>query len=753
MRELYKKKIIKMLRHADYEPVKVGQLAKALGVETQDYEQFKHAFDELHQAGHVVIGEGSSVGLPGLSGKITGTFRANPRGFGFVVPLEKAFHVDLFIPPGESMEAMTGDVVVARVVEKKPGRGGQVRYSGRVIEILQRGKNRFVGTLTIKPEGWVVLPDGSGAVEPIAVDDVTAKSAREKDKGVVEILTYPTERFLARGVIIEVLGKAGKYESEIASIIHQFQLPDEFNDSCIFQAHKAATDFAPDDFDAVRDRDDITAKTIVTIDPPDAKDFDDAISLEKDANGNWILGVHIADVTHFVPPDTALDKEAGQRGNSIYLPGKVIPMLPEMLSNGVCSLQPDQPRFVKSAYITYDNQGQILGRRYRNSIMRSTQRLTYQQVDRFLKGHTKDIKPQVAPLLKDMDTLARIIEKRRDRAGMLHLDLPEIDIILDDSGRVVDAQPADNSYPHTIIEMFMVEANEAVAVLLDRHNIPFMRRIHPEPDALTMKNLSDLVRALGLSLPRLPDRFSLQNLLGAVKGQSSSLAINLVVLRSLEKAVYSPLQIGHYALASSLYCHFTSPIRRYADLLVHRALDCYLRGKVESAGEGWILDSQELSEIGKHITFTEERADDAEHELKTVLILQMLSDKIGDELDCVVTGLTNFGIFVQSRKLGIEGLVQLTDLGPDVWQYHAKAGCVIGKHSGRLVSLGQPMKVRIVSVNVSARQLSVTPVVPVLGELETGKRPKKMKHIHAASIRLNQPRRKQRGQKRGKRRR
>jgi ribonuclease R len=265
--------------------------------------------------------------------------------------------------------------------------------------------------------------------------------------------------------------------------------------------------------------------------------------------------------------------------------------------------------------------------------------------------------------------------------------------------------------------MFMVEANEAVAAILGRHNIPFMRRIHPEPDVLTMQKLSELVRALGLHLPRLPDRAALQQLLKAVKGTDSSLAINLVVLRSLERARYSPLHVGHYALASGDspgYSHFTSPIRRYADLLVHRALDCFLRGDIKSAPEGWILDTQELIEIGEHITFTEERADDAENELKTVLILLMLADKIGEELDCVVTGLTNFGIFVKSKKLGIEGLVQLTDLGPDQWQYHADHGCVIGRHSGQLVCLGQPMKVRIVSVNVAARQLNVSPVVPVL---------------------------------------
>jgi ribonuclease R len=709
MREVYKKKIIRLLKHADYKPVKVSEIAGALGIEQAGYPEFKRAFDELHHAGHVVLGGDSLVGLPGLAGRIIGTFRANPRGFGFVTPLESAAHVDLFIPPGDTMEAMTGDVVAAKVVEQTR-RGEQIRYAGRIIEIVQRGRNRFVGTLMRKPEGWLVQPDGSGATDPITVDDVTAKNAKEKDKVVVEILSYPTERRLARGVIIEVLGKAGRYESEILSIIYQFQLPGEFNDSCIFQAHKAATEYKPEN---IRDRDDITNKIIVTIDPPDAKDFDDAISLERDATGNWILGVHIADVTYFVPPQTPLDKEAKDRGNSIYLPGRVIPMLPEMLSNGVCSLQPDQLRLVKSAYIAYDNNGNVVNRNYRNSIIRSTQRLTYQQVDRFLKGHTKDIKPEVMPLLNDMNTLARIIERRRDKEGMLHLDLPETELVFDEAGRVIDGQPADNSYPHTIIEMFMVEANEAVATVLDSNNIPVMRRIHPEPDTLTLRNLAELVRSLGLSLPRLPDRASLQQLLNSVKGTDSSLAINLVVLRSMEKAQYSPLHIGHYALASELYGHFTSPIRRYADLLVHRALDCYLRGNLD-AGTDWMPDNQQLADIGRHITFTEERADDAERELKSVLILQMLADKVGEELDCVVTGLTNFGIFVQSRKLGIEGLVQLADLGPDQWQYNPKHGSVVGKHSGRIVCLGQPMKVRIVSVNISARQLNVTPVLAIL---------------------------------------
>jgi len=396
MPEIFKKRIIKLLKHADYTPLKLAQLAKALGVSSEDYPQFKLAFEELRRAGHVVIGTRNLVSLPPMSGRIIGTFRANPKGFGFVTPLEPNTHGDLFIPPNQVAGAITGDIVAARVV-KKGKRTGQMRYSGKVIEILERAQNRFVGTLLKSSEGWVLEPDGTAFVEPISVDDVGAKGARQKDKVVVEILSYPTTEYLARGVIIEVLGKAGRYDSEIRSIIRQYHLPGEFDDDCTKQARQAGAEFNPEQAGY---RDDITEKVVITIDPPDAKDFDDAISLEKDSDGNWVLGVHIADVSNFVPPNSPLDAETKIRGNSVYLPGKTIPMLPEILSNGICSLQPGQKRFCKSVYLTYDYNGNILSRNFANSIMCSAQRLTYIEADRILKGHTKGAKPQVIELEK-----------------------------------------------------------------------------------------------------------------------------------------------------------------------------------------------------------------------------------------------------------------------------------------------------------------------------------------------------------------
>jgi len=704
MPQIYKDRILKFLQREEYQPLKLAQLARALGVGEDAYAEFKVAFDELRRAGHVIVGAGNVIALPSMAAQVVGVFRSNPKGFGFVCPLEPNAHGDLFIPPDATADAMNGDTVLAKV-NRKGKRGPEIRYTGEVLEVIERANNRFVGTLMRHPEAWIVQPDGTRFIEPIVVEDVTAKNAREKDKVVVEILSYPSERYLARGVIVEVLGRAGQYDTEIASVMHQFHLPGEFDADCLEQARSAAAGFDPERADG---REDLGGKVIVTIDPPDAKDFDDAISLERDAQGHWVLGVHIADVSHFIPKDSPLDEEARERGNSVYLPGKTIPMLPEVLSNGICSLQPEQRRFTKSVFITYDEKANILSRRFSNSVIRSTARLTYLQADGILRGHTKEVTRPVIELLRDMESLSRRIEARRDANGMIHLDLPEPELIFDDAGRVVDAEPAENSYPHTIIEMFMVEANDAVASLLDRLNVPFMRRIHPEPDILSMKNMARLLRVMGIPIPKSPGRPDIQSVLNYVKGSERALAVNLVVLRSLERAVYAPTNIGHYALASTHYCHFTSPIRRYADLLVHRVLEAYLGGRVERAKEE--AAGEDLFAVGKHITFTEERADDAERELTSVLILQMLSKRIGEELDCVVTGLTGFGVFVQSQKFGIEGLIKLEDLGPDEWRFNKVAQCVMGERSGEMIHLGRPMRVHIVSVNVPARQLSVAPV-------------------------------------------
>lgn len=704
--ELLKRQILRVLCRRDYKPAGMSGLAEMMGVSRTDYESFKATVEHLHQAGQIAIDNRKNISLPHIPDRVIGIFRANERGFGFICPLETNAHGDLFVAPDQTGGAMNGDTVAARVIKKSVR--GQSRYNGVITEIVERGSSRFVGILQKSGGGWLVQPEGKGFSKPILIQDAPSSGARENDKVVVEIVQYPTrDGMMAQGAIVRVLGRAGQYDTEIESVITQFGLPGEFEQDCRDQARLAAEVFNPD---TAVGRDDITDEVVITIDPPDAKDFDDAISLRKDRDGNWILGVHIADVAGFIPQNSPLDIEARRRGNSVYLPGKVIPMLPEVLSNGICSLQPDQKRFVKSAYIQYDPQGNILGTGFENSIIRSCCRLTYQQADKILKGHAAGFAGEVVGLLKDMETLARAIERRRDKNGMIHLALPEIDLVFDKAGRVVDAHPADDSYPHTIIEMFMVEANDTVAAALDRFGVPFMRRIHPPPDGVSLKNVSRFVKLCGLRVPRTLDRAAIQGLLSSVVDTPMSYAVNMYILRNMQRAEYSPANIGHFALASTHYCHFTSPIRRYADLMVHRLLDLLIKGKLTHIGHSDVLSEQEVVEIGKQISFTEQQADNAETELKTILLLQMLSDRLGDELDCIVSGVTNFGVFVQCTKFGVEGLIEPGDLGLDVWQFNEKAQALVGQHSGKSVHLGQPMRVKIVSVNVPARHLFVAPV-------------------------------------------
>jgi ribonuclease R len=520
----------------------------------------------------------------------------------------------------------------------------------------------------------------------------------------VRIVAYPTRSQAARGRIAEVLGRPGRFDAETAAVIRRHQLHDAFDTASLVEASNARSAFDPRD---TRGREDITGEWIITIDPPDAKDFDDAVSLKRDDEGDWVLGVHIADVGHFVPAGSALDRAAQARGNSVYLPGRVLPMLPEILSNDVCSLQPGQPRYAKSVYLTYSKDGHVRSTRFANTMIHSRARLTYQQADRAMKGQTKGLRPEVVTLLADMAALARRIEQRRKAAGMLQLKMPEWEFVRDESGQVLGVEPADTSYPHTIIEMLMVEANVAVATLLDRYCIPFMRRVHPDPNPNALRQLSQTLRLLGVTLSRQPQRSDFQGLLKQVEGTRLALPVNILVLRALEKAAYGPGSVGHYALAASKYCHFTSPIRRYADLLVHRALEGFLMGQLDRARRQYAFP--DLVDIGEHISETEQAAEEAEQELKRILTLHLLRRRVGQELDGVVVNVTGFGAAVYLPDYGVEGLVPREALGPDHWQFDEQHQCLVGRHTGALLRLAQRLRVRIVVVHPAAGQLDLAP--------------------------------------------
>ena len=714
MPDRYVDAIVKFLAARDYQPLKPRQLARQLGVAEEDYGTFREAIKRLRDSGRVVLGAKDSLTFPEIGDRVTGIFRANPRGFGFIVPETPNSHGDLFVPEEGTGGALTGDLVTA-TVRRRGKRDGRALYAGTVVEILRRGQNRFVGTLQHARGAWFVMPDGASMSTPIVVRDVGAAGPGDGAKVVVEIVQYGQPGQLPTGVIVEALGQRGRLEVETLAVIRAHGLEDEFSREALADARAAVDGFDPAD---TRGREDLTGLTIITIDPPDARDFDDAISLQPGRDGQVTLGVHIADVSHFVRPGTALDDESRRRATSTYFPRKVVPMLPEVLSNGVCSLQEGERRYCKSAFVTYDGEANVVATRFAETVIASSRRLTYQEAQGICDGQIGGYDRKVVELMRRCLELARRIEARRRRAGMLHLDLPEVELVFDARHHVIDAVPEDPSYTHTLIEMFMVEANEAVAGLMDRLGRPVLRRIHPAPEAASAAPLAAFVRAAGHRLPASLTRHDLQSLLAAVKGRPESYAVNLAVLRTFRQAEYSPMQIGHFALASEHYCHFTSPIRRYPDLTVHRMLEDYCRGRLDTRPPE---DMSELVRQGSAMTSAERRSEAAEDELREVLLLQMLAGRVGEEFEGVVTGVANFGIFVQLRRFLIDGLVRLEDLGDDWWEVDAKLGQVRGERSGRSHRIGELMAVRVVGVDEARRQLNL---VPAQGPAKRGEAPR-----------------------------
>lgn len=746
----YKSRILAHLQDHRYEPVGFEPLAEQIGVEPEDLPAFEQALDELTAAGQITTSPGGEFMLPSIGREVTGTIRVNPKGFGFLIPDTPNREGDLFIPPGATGTAVSGDKVRARVVRgrSRGGPPGASPYTGEVVEIIRRARSAYVGTLRRIQQHWLVEPDDRQLHDLIRVRDVGAKNAKEGDKVVVEMIRYPDRGEWGEGVIIKRLGEAGLPDVETQAVIHTYSLPGPFPDACLDQAAQTAREFA--DTEAfIEGREDLREQFIITIDPPDARDFDDAISIQRLDDGGWELGVHIADASTFVTLGSPLDLEARQRGNSVYLPRHVIPMLPEVLSNGVCSLQEGVDRLTKSVFIRYDGKGQVREERYCNSVIRSSKRLTYLEAEHLILGNEAEARkhtmsetqypPQLLATLKLMDELAKILRKRRTKDGMIVLTLPEVELIFDDAGHVIGAEPEDDASTHGLIEMFMVEANEALARLFDRLGVPILRRTHPDPSTFDLGELRQFFRVAGLNLPKSPTRFELQHVLEATRGTPRQHAIHLAILKSLTKAEYSPALIGHFALASAHYAHFTSPIRRYPDLVLHRQLSAFLErtrnGRERPRGKGFkhvgnalrkdqrCPDEAKLIEIGGRCNITERNAEMAERSLRTFLVLQFLAEKHqGDVLNGVVTGLSESAVFVQLENCLVEGFVNVRD--PESfeegdggkpsargdrskrWRLNQQTGALVAA-SGATIQIGDRLRVRLVMIDPSARRMDL----------------------------------------------
>jgi ribonuclease R len=727
--------ILSLLGSHTYHPQKTRGLARFFDIAEEDYPAFRSLVRDLLNEGEIELSIHGRLQVPrepaakpakGAKAKpvaprkaaagntVQGRFSLSQRGFGFVmpeVPEGPTRGEDLFVGPGDTFGAVTNDTVVAEVGGRS-ARG----YYGHVVEIIARGQTRFVGTYLVTPVGPIVRPDGGILTQDFPVPDASSAGAKPKDKVVFEVLKYALRGESGEAVITKVLGERGSPGVDTLVVINQFELPHEFPEDVLAEANGAA---ARMDDEALRGRRDLTGQTILTIDPVDARDFDDAVSLEERPDGTFRLGVHIADVPYFVREGSALDREARERGTSVYLPQTVVPMLPEVLSNGVCSLQEGRTRLTKSAFIRFSPQGEPLEVDLANSYIKSAKRLTYEQASAAIEGKSTDLPPDIVDLLKRMERLARILLARRQRDGYLELSLPEVDLEFDDQGHVVAAHPEDTSFSHKLIEMFMVEANEAVARELEKAGMVFLRRVHPEPDDDAAEDLMHFAKSVGYHLLNPRDRHELQNLLNAVRGKPEEYGIHLAVLKSLKRAEYSIKPEGHYALASEAYCHFTSPIRRYPDLTIHRAFDALVTGQVEPPRGGRHKERERdagepagnpMAGLAAHCSRTERRAEAAERELTKIKLLEFLQTRLGETFTGIITGVQAFGLFVESPDLLIDGLVHISRLKDDMYSFDRNRWALIGRRSGRVLRVGSKIEVRIAAINIARRELDLEPV-------------------------------------------
>ena len=690
------------LQLPSYRPIKFAQLAKKLGVRKPQIEAFENLLERLVHDGVIRFSESGRIESRKRTGGIVGTVRRTAMGDGYITPIATTSPTvkgDIIVFAEDMKDAQDKDEVEVRLTGRRRFGDQQIAVVERVVK---RATTTFVGTYEEDEYGGFVRIDGRQFSEPVALDDPEASGVRRGDKIVVEMLRFPTARRGGEAVLKTRLGAAHDIGVDTLSVIHEFGLETEFPEAVLEEARQVAAAF--DDSD-LTGREDLTGTTIITIDPADARDFDDAISIEQHEDGNWTLGVHIADVSHFVVVDSELDKEARSRGNSVYLPGRVLPMLPEILSNGLASLQADRVRFTMSAFMDINTDGEVTATRFSNSAIRVKHRFSYEQVSAIINGPKKrpeDLPKDVWDTVWQMRKLARTLRTRRFDQGAINLELSEVKIDLDRDGRMTGAHLVEGDESHQMIEECMLAANIAVARKLTEAKMLHPRRIHPEPTPARLEILQDFVKAIGIPVSRLRTHADMQALLKKVHGTPQEYAVNFALLRSLKQATYSTKLEGHFALAAEDYCHFTSPIRRYPDLVVHRLLKHLIAKRSKRDG----FSSDYLDFVCETCSLTERRAADAERALSQMKLLLFLRNKIGLRMEATITGVDRYGFFARGLEIPAEGLVPSATLpGPETYEYDRTSQRLIGRKTGRTFQLGDHVVVEIAKVDPGRRSL------------------------------------------------
>ena len=715
-----KQKILTFITEEAERPVSVDDISDAVFDETITSEMFTElmkTLNDLEDEGRIMLTRKNKYVSPSRAGLVRGKVQMHKKGFAFLIPEEEGIK-DLYLHPHDLNGAMNGDVVLARADQEA---SGDKRVEGVVERILERGSTRIIGNYIDKGNFGFVVADDKRIPNDVFIKKEDSQGAVDGHKVIVNILKFPEGQNAAEGEVVEILGHKNDPGVDILSIIHKHNIEIEFPDEVLDQAKNVKETIDETDLEGRVDRRD---KTIVTIDGADAKDLDDAIRVEQLDNGNHLLGVYIADVSYYVEEGSPIDVEAYKRGTSVYLVDRVIPMIPHRLSNGICSLNPHVDRLVLACEMEISPEGEVVSHDIFQSVINTSARMTYQAVNQILTDQDEAVMKEyesLVPMFTDMEQLAQILRKKRMDRGAIDFDFNEAKVIVDESGHPTDVVLRHRGVSERLIEEFMLAANETIAEHFHWMDVPFIHRIHEDPDEDRLQKFFEFIGQFGYSVKGVKNDIhpqALQRVLDEVKGEQEEMIISKLMLRSMKQAKYDPKSIGHFGLATEFYTHFTSPIRRYPDLIVHRLIRTYLiNGDLSNDTQAkW---KEKLSEIAKHTSEQERVAVDAERDTDELKKAEFMQDKIGEEFEGVISSVTGFGLFVELDNT-VEGLVHVSDLTDDYYHYDETRYAMIGERTGNVFRIGDVIEVRVEAVNLEEQSIDFE----IVGMKKKAKRPK-----------------------------
>lgn len=685
-----KEKVFAYICSKNYVPLKTEELVTVLGVPKEDIPKLAEILTELEQEGKIVCSKRGRYFSAQREHMVAGAYISNERGYGFVASPQQS-HEDYYVAQEDAADAMHGDTVLMKInCEAREGR----RAQGKIVKVLHRANETLVCKYNVKGKNRIAVPDGTKIWQKIRIGKAHTLGAENGQKVLVKITDYGGKDHSPSGEIIEILGWANDPAVAMKSLVRAYGLPEQFSQEVLREAEQVPSELRAED---LKERRDLRTHTIITMDGTDARDLDDAVCTQRLENGNMKLGVHIADVSEYVCWDSALDKEALRRGTSVYLAGGVIPMLPPRLSNGICSLNPQMPRLALSVEMEITEQGEVTSHDIFTSVIQTKYRMTYDEVTKILEGDRvlQTRYADICDMLEDMKRLAENLRRRRMKDGSLDFNIAEPELYFDAQGRVTDIRKQQNGISQRIIEEFMLAANRTVAEHFFWLNIPFVYRIHETPEAEKMTELNQVLHSFGYllkgNLAEVHPK-ALQNILEDIQDKPYQRAVGTMILRSMMKARYAPRNEGHFGLGAKYYCHFTSPIRRYPDLMIHRIIKMVLRqqlqGKKEEKAEKTVGTVAEIA------SERERTAEEAERVSRKMKIAEYMQQFVGSEFDAVISSVTGFGFFAELDN-AVEGLVHITQLQDDYYQFLPEQCRLVGERTGRCYTIGDAVRVQL----------------------------------------------------------